>query len=444
MDQIGKQARLDYLAYYDSLTGLANRTLFMERIGQALRAAASGEHKLALFLVDLERFKNINDSLGRLAGDELLRQVAALLTRGAGDANLVARLDADHFALLLPRIKPSGSVERLLEKGLAQLREHPFRLDDAVLRIVAKVGVAVYPDDGSDAEALFRNAEAALKQAKSSGERYLFHTRDMTEAVAERLTFENRIRRAVDAGEFVLRYQPRMSVADGTLASAEAMILWDEPHSGLIGAEIFVSMLEETGLIHDVGRWALRQAVADHSRFKAAGMRPARIAVNVSPAQFRQRGFVAMVAELIGEDPGAAGGLELEIGESLIMEDVKHSIASLTALRALGVTVALDDFGIGFSSLSHLARLPVDYLKIDRSFMGGMTTGPQGLALVKTFIDLAHSLDLKIVAQGVATADEARLLLLLGCDEAQGTHFCEALSGAGLEARFLPASHPAR
>lgn len=437
MEQIEKQARLDYLAYYDALTGLANRALFLERVGQSLRAAASGGHQLALFLVDLDRFKTINDSLGRLAGDSLLRQVAELLTRTAGDVNLVARVDADHFAVLLPEVRAGGNVERLLGKGLGEFQEHPFRLEDAVFRISAKVGVAVSPDDGADAETLFRNAEAALKRAKRNGERYLFHTRHMTEAVADRLTLENRVRHAVDGGEFVLHYQPRMSLVGDALVCAETLILWNDPAEGLVPTERFMPILEETGLIFEVWRWMLRQAIEDHLRWTAAGMPPVRIAVNVSPLKFRRGGFVALVEELVGIDPQAAAGLELEIAESLIMEDVKHSIATLGALRALGVRVAIDDFGTGFSSLSYLARLPVDTMKIHRSFVADMTSGPQGLALVSTFINLAHSLKLRVVAQGVESGEQARLLVLLGCDEAQGGHFGEALSSGSLQARFL-------
>ncbi|MEO7744299.1 MAG: EAL domain-containing protein [Usitatibacter sp.] len=442
MEHIEKQARLDYLAYYDALTGLANRTLFLERVGQALRAATRGAHRLALFLIDIERFKNINDGLGRLAGDSLLRQVAEILTRSAGDVNLVAHLDADHFAVLLPEVSPGGNVEHLLEKGLGEFQEHPFQLDDTVFRISAKVGVAVYPGDGADPETLFRNAEAALKQAKATGERYLFHAHNMTKAVAGRLTLENRVRRAVQEGEFLLHYQPQMNLVGDALMCAEALIRWNDPAEGLVPTHRFTPILEETGLILEVGRWMLRQAIEDHLRWAAAGMPQVRISLNVSRLQFRRRGFVAMVEDLVGVDPRAAAGLELEIAESLVMEDVHHSVATLGALRALGVRAAIDDFGIGFSSLSCLARLPVDTMKIHPSFVADMTNGPQGLALVSTFINLAHSLKLCVVAQGVESAAQARLLVLLGCDEAQGGHFSEPLSSGSLQARFLgPASH---
>jgi diguanylate cyclase (GGDEF)-like protein len=437
IDHIDKQERLDYLAYYDVLTGLANRTLFLERVAQYMRSAASGGHKLAVFLTDLERFKNINDSLGQPAGDALLRQVAEWLTRNAGDANLLARVGADHFAVVLPEVKQGGDVARLLEKWMEAFLDHPFRLNDAVFRIAAKVGVAVFPDDGADADTLFKNAEAALKKAKASGDRYLFHTQKMTATVAGKLTLENQLRQALDKEEFVLHYQPKVNLASGQLTGAEALIRWNDPHTGLVPPGRFIPILEETGLIYEVGRWALRQAIADYLRWRAAGLAAVRIAVNVSPLQLRNPGFIAEIRQAIGIDAQAAAGLELEITESLIMEDVKHSIASLQAIRAMGVSIAIDDFGTGFSSLSYLSKLPVDTLKIDRSFVIDMTAAPEGLALVSTIINLAHSLKLNVVAEGVETEEQSRLLRLLSCDEMQGFLFSKPVPSEIFETRYL-------
>ena len=437
IDHIGKQDRLDYLAYYDALTGLANRTLFLERVAQFMRSAASGGHKLALFLFDLERFKNINDSLGRPAGDALLKQVAEWLTRNLGDANLFARVGADDFAIVLPEVTHDGDVARLVEKSMAAFVEHPFRLNDAVFRVAAKVGIALFPDDGADAETLFRNAEAALKKAKASGDRYLFHTQTMTATVAGKLSLENQLRQALDKGEFVLHYQPKVALASGKLTGAEALIRWNDPRTGLVPPGRFIPILEETGLIYDVGRWALRQAIEDYLRWRAAGLPAVRIAVNVSPLQLRNRGFIDEIGQVIGIDAHAPAGLELEITESLIMEDVRHNIASLKAIRDMGVSIAIDDFGTGFSSLSYLAKLPVDTLKIDRSFVIDMTVGPEGLGLVSTIINLAHSLKLKVVAEGVETEEQSRLLRLLDCDEMQGFLFSKPVPSEIFEARFL-------
>jgi diguanylate cyclase (GGDEF)-like protein len=437
IDSIDKQERLDYLAYYDVLTGLANRSLFLERVAQDMRGAASGGHRLALCLFDLERFKNINDSLGWPAGDALLRQVAQWLTRESGDVSLLARLGADHFAVLLPKVGKDVELRQLCDKTVQRFLEHPFRLNDAVFRIAVKVGIALFPDDGSDADNLFRNAEAALKKAKASGERCVFFTQQMTQAVAGKLTLENQLRQALDNGEFVLHYQPKVNLASGRMTGAEALIRWNDPRTGLVPPGLFIPILEEIGLIHEVGRWALRRALEDYLRWRALGLAVVRIAVNVSPLQLRSRGFVAEIEQVIGIDSDAAAALELEITESLIMEDVKHSIATLQSIRAMGVSIAIDDFGTGFSSLSYLAKLPVDTLKIDRSFIVDMTAGPQGLALVSTIIGLARSLKLKVVAEGVETDEQSRLLRLLRCDEMQGYLFSKPVPGELFEAHYL-------
>ncbi len=437
IDHLDKQERLDYLAYYDVLTGLANHTLFLERVAQYMRSAANGGHKLAVALIDLERFKNINDSLGQPTGDELLRQVTQWLTGITGDASLLARVGADHFAGVLPQVKQEGDVARLLEKTIEAFQNHPFHLNDSVYRIAAKVGVAVFPDDGTDAETLFRNAEAALKKAKASGERYLFYTQKMTEKVAGKLTLENQLRQAIDKGEFVLHYQPKVNLASGKMTSAEALIRWNDPRTGLVPPGRFIPILEETGMIYEVGRWALHQAIKDYLRWRSMGLPAVRIAVNVSPLQLRHRGFIDEIKQTIRMDAQVAAGLELEITESLLMENVKHSITSLQAIHAMGISIAIDDFGTGFSSLSYLSKFPADTLKIDISFVNDMTVSPQGLALVSTIIGLAHALKLKVVAEGVETEEQQRLLHLLGCDEMQGFLFSKPVPAEIFEAKFL-------
>lgn len=436
VDHIEKQERLNYLAYYDVLTGLANRSLFLERVTLYLRSAIADGRKLAVFLFDLERFRNINDSLGRTAGDALLRQVAEWITRYARDANLLARLDADHFALVIPEVRQDGNLARFIEKWMKSFLAHAFQVDNVALRVGVKVGIALYPDDGADAETLFRNAEAALKNAKASGERYLFYTQTMNEALAGKLTLENQLRQAIDNEEFVLYYQPKVNLVSGTVTSAEALIRWHDPRTGLVPPDRFIPILEETGLIHEVGRWALRQATKDYLRWRAMGLPAVRIAVNVSPMQLRNRGFVDEIRQVIGVDANAAAGLELEITESLIMENVKHSIAILQEIRAMGMTIAIDDFGTGYSSLSYLAKLPVDTLKIDRLFVIEMNT-PEGLALVSTIITLAHSLNLKVVAEGVETEEQSNLLISLNCDEMQGFLFSKPVPTDIFETKFL-------
>jgi PAS domain S-box-containing protein/diguanylate cyclase (GGDEF)-like protein len=437
IDHIGKQERLDYLAYYDALTELANRALLHERLEQSVVNVQEQGRKLALVLLDIERFKTINDTLGRQAGDALLKEVAARLSAYAADVGKLARIDADHFALMVPDVQSGEELARLIEQRAREVFGPPFRIGDAELRVSAKFGIAMFPSDGADADTLFRNAEAALKKAKARGERYLFYTEKMNELVAEKLSLENNLRQALDNEEFVLHYQPKVNLLTGKVTSAEALIRWHDPRKGMVPPGRFIPVLEETGLIHDVGRWALRKAIEDYLRWRAAGLTAVRIAVNVSPLQLRNRGFINEIEQVISFDPRAAAGLELEITESLIMEDVKHSIAILQSIRAMGISIAIDDFGTGFSSLSYLAKLPVDTLKIDRAFVINMTASPQGLALVSTIINLAHALQLKVVAEGVETEEQASLLRLLNCDEMQGFLFSKAVPGEIFETTFL-------
>jgi len=443
MDHIEKQERLDYLAYYDVLTGLANRSLFLERAEQCLRSAAAGGHKMALCLMDLERFKNINDSLGRAAGDSLLMQVASWLTANAGGANMVARIDTDRFAVLLPRIADEQGAARYVEHLIEQFSKHSFELNQTCYRIALKVGVASFPGDGEQAEVLSKHAEAALKKAKSGGDRYVFYDQKMTEAVAGRLSLENQLRRALEHGEFELHYQPKVELASGRLIGAEALLRWNDPRNGLTAPARFIPILEETGLIHEVGRWVIHTAIDDYLGWRAAGLPAVRVAVNLSPRQLRSRDFVPELLRAIAVDDAAAAGLELELTESLIMEDIELSTNALSAIRARGVRIAIDDFGTGFSSLSYLSRLPVDTIKIDRAFVTDMAKGPAGMALISIIIQLAHALKLTVVAEGVETQEQARLLRLLGCDEMQGFLIARPVPAAEFAAQFLAASQPA-
>ena len=426
------------MAYYDELTGLANRSLFLERVAQYIRSTPAASGKLAVTLIDLERFKNINHSLGRPAGDVLLQRVAKWLIENFGDASLLARVDSDHFAIVFPTVRHEAELARHLERTLELLLQHPFQVNGDAFHVGAKIGVAMFPDDGADADALLKNAEAALKKAKMSGERYLFYAQRMTDTVVGRFTLEFHLREALDKGEFVLHYQPKVNLLSGELTGAEALLRWNDPRSGLVPPTKFIPLLEETGLIYAVGRWVLQRAIDDYLRWRAAGLEVMRIAVNVSPLQLRNRGFIAELKQAVSINDYAAAGLELEITEGVIMEDIGHSIASLRAIRSMGVSVAIDDFGTGFSSLSYLSKLPVDTLKIDRSFVNDMTAGTAGRALVSTIIGLAHALELKVVAEGVETEEQANMLRLLNCDEMQGYLCSKPLPCETFETRYLP------
>jgi len=425
LDHIAKAEKLDYLAYYDSLTGLANRSLFHERLVQYVSAAQSEKSGLAVAVVDVDRFKIINDSLGRQAGDELLRQVAERIEGHAGPIRM-ARISADRFAIVRTGVSSENEVARLIEQWLAECFGPPYTVSGSELRVSAKAGIALFPNDGADADTLFQNAEAALKKAKAAGERYLFHTQQMTERIGEKLALENKLRQALEKEEFVLHYQPKVDTATRRIDSVEALIRWQSPELGLVPPMQFIPLLEETGLILEVGAWALRRAVMDHRTWMEQGPTAPRIAVNVSPVQLRKRDFVASVEEALR--PGAARpGIDLEITESLVMEDIEANMKKLEAVRVLGVSIAIDDFGTGYSSLGYLAKLPVHSLKIDRSFIITMLKDPAIMTLVSTIISMAHSLRLKVVAEGVDAEEQAEELDRLGCDQMQGYLFSKPL-----------------
>ena len=435
LDHIQKSEKLEYLAYYDEVTGLANRTLFLERLALLMRSASNGRHNLALLLLDIERFKDINATRGYSGGDLLLKQVAAWLASDVTDPSLLARVGPDRYAIILPEAA-EGHMGRFLERTSEALMAHQFRLGGSEFRIGVKFGVACAPGDGVTADVLFDNAEAALNKAKAGGDRYLFYKQAMTDSVAGNLTIENRLRNALENGEFLLDYQPKKASATGKLTGAEALIRWQDPIDGLTLPAAFIHVLEETGLIHAVGRWALRQALADHLAWADAGHQ-VRIAVNISALQLESSSFVEEIRQLIAEDPRAAAGLELELTEGTIMRDIARSIDSLRAIRAMGIPIAVDDFGTGFSSLSYLSKLPIDTLKIDRSFVTAMTDSEHGVAVVAMIINLAHSLQLKVVAEGVETGAQATVLRSLGCEEMQGYLYGRPVPKALFEAAYF-------
>ena len=436
LDHIAKAEKLDYLAYYDSLTGLANRSLFHERLVQYVSAAQSQKSGLAVAVVDVDRFKIINDSLGRQAGDELLRQIAERIEGHAGPIRM-ARISADRFAIVRTGVSSESEVARLIEQWLAECFGPPYVVSGTELRVSAKAGVALFPNDGQDADALFQNAEAALKKAKATGERYLFHTQQMTERIGEKLALENKLRQALEKEEFVLHYQPKVDTATRRIESVEALIRWQSPELGLVPPMQFIPLLEETGLILEVGAWALGRAVVDHRTWTEQGLPAPRVSVNVSAVQLRKRDFVATVEEAImaGSIPP---GIDLEITESLVMEDIEANMKKLEAVRVLGVSIAIDDFGTGYSSLGYLAKLPVHSLKIDRSFIITMLKDPAIMTLVSTIISMAHSLRLKVVAEGVDAEEQAKALDRLGCDQLQGYLFSKPLPFDDMTALLRP------
>lgn len=418
LEYIDKSEKAKYLAYYDPLTNLANRSLFHERLAQHLAAGSENRHKLALMIVDIERFKTINDSLGRQAGDELLKRIALRITAFIPEVRL-ARIGADQFAIIVPDVESEEDLARDVESRLKEFFGAPYRLGESDLRISGRLGIALYPEDGPDAETLFRNAEAALKKAKRAGESYLFYEERMSERVSEKLALESKLRQAIEKDEFLLHYQPKVDLETRTVTGVEALLRWQNPELGLVPPLKFIYLLEETGLILQVGSWALRRAALVHKAWTTQGLKAPRIAVNVSAIQLRQRNFVRLVEDAI-VDGLTPTSIDLEITESLLMDDIESSIKKLQDVRGLGINLAIDDFGTGYSSLAYLAKLPVQALKIDRSFIKAMHDDPNAMTLVSTIISLAHSLQLKVVAEGVETEEQAKILRLLRCDEMQG------------------------
>lgn len=442
LEYIDKSEKAKYLAYYDPLTNLANRSLFHERLAQHLAAGPESRHKLALMIVDIERFKTINDSLGRQAGDELLKSIALRITALLPEVRL-ARIGADQFAIIVPDVQSEEDLARDVESRLKEFFGAPYRLGESDLRISGRLGIALYPEDGPDAETLFRNAEAALKKAKRAGESYLFYEERMSERVSEKLALENKLRQAIEKDEFLLHYQPKVDLETRAVTGVEALLRWQNPELGLVPPLKFIHLLEETGLILQVGSWALRRAAWDHKTWTSQGLKAPRIAVNVSAIQLRQRNFVRLVEDAI-VDGLAPTGIDLEITESLLMEDIEASIKKLQDVRGFGINLAIDDFGTGYSSLAYLAKLPVQALKIDRSFVKAMHDDPNAMTLVSTIISLAHSLRLKVVAEGVETEEQARILRLLRCDQMQGYLFSNPRPAedlvALLEKPFFPSA----
>lgn len=435
LELMAKQEHISYLALYDVLTGLPNRTLFQEQLAAAIAAASRDKKPLALVITDLERFKAINDALGQEAGDALLKAVSQRLRNAAGDVGRVARVGSNIFALVFPHGSAEGVAHGL---EAANVFGSPFELNGAEIHVTAKTGIAVFPNDGDDADALFANAEAALKRAKEMGERYLFYAPEINARVSEQVELEHRLRKALDNGELFAHFQPKLDLATRQMVGVEALMRWLGPDGKPVSPMRFIPVLERTGLILEAGQQLLAAAARQYAAWRAKGLAAPRIAVNVSAVQLRRRSFVQDVGQALGKVDAEGGGVDLEITESLLMTEIDQSIAKLRELRAMGLRMALDDFGTGYSSLAYLSRLPIDTLKIDRSFVRDMTEQPSQTSIITAIISLAQALRLKAVAEGVETEPQAQLLRLLRCDQAQGFLFSAPVSADRIEALLTP------
>jgi diguanylate cyclase (GGDEF)-like protein/PAS domain S-box-containing protein len=441
LDYIGKEEQLTYVSYYDTLTGLPNRQLFFDRLAQAIQVARAERRELAVIIIDLQRFRRVNDTLGRHAGDRVLKELAGRLQRTTTESALPARLGADRFALVVPNL-PGQAMARWIEDWIVDSFAEPIVIDDIELRTTAKIGIALYPTDAQTAETLFLNAEAALKRAKEAADVFLFYSPEMNARLAHRLHLESRLRKAVHQKQFVLHYQPKVDLSTRRIRGLEALIRWNDPEQGLVPPMDFVPLLEETGLIVEVGRWVIEQAVADMATWRSQNLDVPRVAVNVSEVQLQQPTFVATVLSALGPAQPYGAGIDMEITETMIARNTGSNVQKLLQLRQAGVQVFLDDFGTGYSGLSQIAHLPLDALKIDRAFIANMTQSMEAMAIVSAIVNLAKALGIFVVAEGVETEEQASRLYVLGCDEAQGYLFSRPMSAEAV-AKLLPALNPA-
>ena len=442
-----KQAeeRIHHLAYYDALTNLPNRSLLTKLVDQALTVAQRSKQTGCVMFIDLNRFKMINDTLGREVGDALLCEVAQRFRLALRDQDIVARLGGDEFAIGLFDISQHYEASMVAQKLLHSLTA-PFIIDGHDLRVGASIGISVYPQDGQDAETLLRLADIAMYRAKQGGdsdaENVAFYSQDMNQGMQERMRIESGLRQALGNGQLLLHYQPKYSIASGQIIGAEALVRWKHPERGLVPPAEFIPLAEATGLVVQVGEWVLEAACAQAQRWKEMGLPPIRLAVNVSAREFTSSlpGRVMETLKRYGLEPS---WLELEITESTLMHNIDRVIGIMDRLTALGITLSLDDFGTGYSSLSYLKRFPIDTLKIDRSFTTGIPTDTNDCAIASTIISIAQQLRHKVIAEGVETVEQLAFLKDSGCDEVQGYLFSRPLPAIEFENVLLRSMLPA-
>lgn len=414
------EERMRYLTHYDELTGLANRSLFKERLHEANQRVRQGGRSLALLHINLDRFKLLNDSLGHEVADQLLKQVSRRLGSTLPEADTIARLSGDEFAVLFDSYGSLSSLTRVTTRLLAKLRT-PISVAGHELVVSASVGISLLPDSAREISALVNQANIAMQHAKHlGGNNFQFFTESLQASTLERLQLEIQLRRAIEGRQLEVFYQPKLSLATGRLDAAEALVRWRHPERGMVPPGDFISLAEETGLIVSIGEIVLREACRQACEWQRQGLEPIRVSVNLSVHQLRQGKLVSLVRQVLEETGLAPHWLERELTESQLLDNVEHIITTFQQLRELGVKLAIDDFGTGYSSLSYLKRFPVDYVKIDQAFIRGLGEGTEDAAITRAIIAMAHSLGLKVVAEGVETQTQLDFLRSNGCDEVQG------------------------
>lgn len=429
-EHLATEERIRYLAHHDPLTSLPTRTFFAEKIEQAVSTAIQNQQCLAVLLFDIDRFQRVNDTFGPLVGDQVVQEFAHRLRTVLGKQALVARIGGDGFAALLERVGDTQEVS-VFADHIAALVGDPFVVDGHEFFLTLSVGASLFPDNGQDAQTLIRNAGSALNRAKRrGGNAHEIYTTDMNARALERLTLESRLRRALERDELHLVYQPQKDIKTGHIIGVEALMRWEQPDGDIVGPAGFIPLMEETGLIVPVGEWALRTALTQMDDWRAIGFEDMRVSVNISGRQFRHRGLLATLGDILETCPNADGLLELELTESVLMENAQSAIDMLEALSEMGIRLAVDDFGTGYSSLSYLKRFPLNALKIDQSFVSDLIHHSDGGAITNAIITLGHELGLEIVAEGVETEEQMRFLERQHCDVAQGYLISRPLSEA--------------
>jgi len=420
LQYLHKEDAVRFLSYFDPLTGLAKRALFCERLARSIGRHAGESQEVVVVAFDVERLGAINDSLGRHVGDRVVQFVADALRCNFGGSEWLAHLEGGNFAAVVLDCASYEEAVRLIHDRITAAFGKPLALAGHEVPVAVRAGLARYPENGADAEALLQNAEAALHKARNTGERFLRYRRELSSEVADRLALERRLRTALDDRQFLLHYQPKVSIATGEVVGAEGLLRWNDPLRGIVGPAVFLPVLEATGLIVDVGDWVADQAARDLARWVGLGLKPIRLAVNVSPLQLRDPEFCARFLAVVGRSLGGAGGIDVEITEGALLDDSVFPGRTLQVMRDAGVRVAIDDFGTGYSSLSRLADLPVDTLKIDRSFISRLAGDRTVQAVVATIVSLARAFELSTVAEGVEREEELTLLKGLQCEQSQG------------------------
>lgn len=427
------EQRLLFMAHFDVLTNLPNRVLMYDRLRQALALARRGRYQVAVMLLDLDRFKEINDTLGHHVGDLLLVEAAARLLSCVRETDTIARMGGDEFLAILPDIGSAPSAAHIAQDLLEKLAR-PFHIDGHDLFVSASIGITMYPNDSQDENSILKNADTAMYHAKAQGKNnYKFFTEDINKSTIERFMLESRFRRALEKLEFHLNYQPKVDLHSGSITGIEALLRWYHPEQGSVMPTLFIPLAEETGLVIPLGEWAIREACRQNKAWQDDGLPPLVVSVNLSARHFPKNNLAEMISGVLDETGLDPKYLMLEITESALMENVEETIRTLNALRDMGLRISLDDFGTGYSSLNYLNRFPIDELKIDKSFIADTSRSADSRRVVSAIIVLAHTLKLRVIAEGVETEEQLSFLRQNQCDEVQGFYFSKPLSSEQLK-----------